>query len=224
MRAAFENDVLMDLVRDDEHAVPAHEIKKLLELFARPHSADGVVRRAENKRLDVMRTQRFLKRGKVDGVCPVLRGKVTADKLSLVVLHCVHERIVDRREHENLVARRCHRLQKPVDRRHNARCDAQPLALDAVAVHVLFPLHEGLEVGVRHLIIAEDALLQIGLQRVSDALWGLKVHVRHPHCLKVCGAELCQKAVPLAAIRVSAVYKAESLSAAVDTHMIAPFL
>lgn len=73
------------------------------------------------------------------------------------------------------------------------------------------------------MIIAKDALLQVVFQCVSDALRRLEVHIRHPHCLKVCTAELFLQAVPLVAIRIPAVYEAESLSTAVDTHMIAPF-
>lgn len=95
-----------------------------------------------------MRAQRFLKRSKIDGVCSVLRGKVAADQLTVVIFYCFHEGIVDRCKNKNFISRCCHRLQKPVDRRNNTRCDAQPLALDDIVVHILFPLYKGIKVGI----------------------------------------------------------------------------
>ena len=196
---AVEDEVAVDFVRDQGHAVLLAQVQHGLQRLALPDAAAGIVRRAQEHE-PALRKARVQVR-KVHLV-PAGRGlhEGIFHDLALGPADDAGERPVDRGLDQHLVpgrGQRVHGEQQGVD---HARGEEHllPAQLHAVAAGVV--VDDGLLVRVAHARIAEDRVLQALAQRLQDARRTGEVHVRDPH-----GQHALGRGVPLQALGAAAV-------------------
>ena len=171
----------VDLVGNDDHAVPLAHRADPRERLAVPDPTDGVVGVAEQEEIRVRIGQLLVQILPVDGiVVPVIDQPVFRD-LASVLCDDIQERVVGRGHQQDVLAGGGQPPDQGGNGSHDAARKQKPVLLDGQTVAVFPPVDIALIPVVGELGIAEDAVVQTGAEGVQDFRRRLKVHVRHPH-------------------------------------------
>ena len=172
-------EVGVDLVGQDRHAVLDADVRQAAQFVGAPDAADRVVRVAQHDggaaRVGGLGLQVLV----VHHVAAVLKLQRVVQQGQAVVAGGGHERRVGRALHDHAVAGVGHGAQGRVDGRHDAVGERDPFGLDAQRVAAPHPAHQGIEILVGGVVVAEDVMLGGVDQRLHDLGGGLELHIGH---------------------------------------------
>ena len=180
---AGQNDIAPNLVGDHVDVVCREERHGPLELGALPHAAGRVVRRAEDRSVDVVLLYLALHVLVVHAPDAGLVGHERAqDDAVAVTLERLGEADVGGAVDKDRVARGSHGLKRRDDASQHAVLVADVRRLETRdAVSRALPVDDRGRVGVRGLEVAKGRVLEALGHGLHDGGAGGEVHVRHPH-------------------------------------------
>ena len=179
---ALPDEICVDLIAEDGHAVALADAAHLQQFFPAPHAAHRVVGAAQQKQLDMVFNNFTLKIRKVDSIMSggFVQHQVTGDQPASVIHDDLAERIVHRLLDEHRVPGLGAGLDRHRNGKHDARRLLQPVGLYLPAVVGSKPLLHGLKVGGVRLGIAVNCMSGLADEGILDVGGHLKVHIRHP--------------------------------------------
>ena len=222
MLVAVEDDVLVNLVADHQHVIPAAQLQNAQKLRFLPDMAHGVVRGAQQQHFHMFVLEFCLQVGKIHGVAVLRVNEVAANQAAPSVLHRVHEGVVAGGEDGYAIAGGGQGTDGPVNARNHAGGEAKPLPLGAYAVAGLLPGDEGILIGRGGREVAVNAKVHGLAQRLPDAGRGGVVHVCHPQGNQILPAVFACHGVPLDAPAAPALRKMGGIKSIV-CHIVLQF-
>ena len=195
----------MNLVADDDHAVAAADVGHPLQILPRPDAAARVVRVAEEqhlghrvggaplKILEINVPGGLIAFGVVDelidgqfaesilrsGEETVVGGTLDDHFRQFAVRPAAMIRLLDNLAPDDLVLRQS--LDYHGHRRNDSRNVKVPVLFGVPAPATLPPVDGSLIVGIRHMRVAENPLIDPVPKRLHNLRRNLEVHVSHPH-------------------------------------------
>ena len=180
---AGQHQVAPDLVRDHRHVVLAVDFHGLLHLPAGPDPAAGVVRRAEDGRVDVVLLQLFVHVGVVHPphAVLVLVQRAEHDAVAVIFQHMGKADVGGRVQKDGVAGRAQHPQRGGHAAQHAVFVADVPGFQAGHAVAGALPVQNGVIVFLPGRKIAKGGVPGAVDDGVGDAGGGGKVHVRHPH-------------------------------------------
>ena len=178
MAVSRENQIGMNLIRDDKDMMAQTDITDPRQLFAAPDAADRIVRTAQNIELDLRPRGLGFQIRKVQFIMIVCQNQWILYDLAVIGGDRRAEGRIDWRCDHHAVAG----LRKSTNHHLNSGYDTgsrdKPGTVRTKAVAAFHPILNGLIVGVCCVRIAEDRSIQIGLESIDDFRRILQFHIR----------------------------------------------
>ena len=168
------------LVGDDLHVVAQADVVHAFQLLSLPHAPGGIVGIAKQEHR-CLRVGAFpLKVVKVHAVGVALPHEFILYGRAAAIGDAGKEAVVYRGLYQHLLPREGESLEGSRRGGNDARGIEYPIAVYGPLMTTAKPVDDGLIIALRHLRVAEDALVHALAQSLGDVGQSLEIHIRHP--------------------------------------------
>ena len=206
------NEIAVDLVRYDRHAVPVRQLRHLQQLLPRPDPSHRVVGVAQKEHGNPG-AEALLHVFQIHVPAVLRLPQAVPPQAEAVYLRRLIERPVNGRLHHDLTPRAGEGAGAGEQAVHHAVAVQDPVFLRLYAVTALQPPQLRPFFLRSDKGIAEDRMLRPFGQRLTDRRKRGEVHIRHPHGQHVFPAEGILPVVPLQAMGAGAIHTIFQISA-----------